>query len=78
MDLFYDPKMSAGLPRNSPKKNLTVFDYLSDIKLFYRRLSDIGKTVTVMVVLVPGNEETITVSRSGSQRFKIPSISRLQ
>jgi asparaginyl-tRNA synthetase len=46
------------------KKPVTVFNYPKDIKPFYMRLNDDGKTVTAMDVLVPGIGEII----GGSQR----------
>ena len=46
------------------KKPVTVFNYPKEIKPFYMRLNDDGKTVTAMDVLVPGIGEII----GGSQR----------
>jgi asparaginyl-tRNA synthetase len=46
------------------KKPTTVFNYPKEIKPFYMRLNDDGKTVTAMDVLVPGIGEII----GGSQR----------
>jgi len=43
---------------------VTVFDYPKEIKPFYMRLNDDGKTVTAMDVLVPGIGEIV----GGSQR----------
>ncbi len=46
------------------KQPVTVYNYPKDIKPFYMRLNDDGKTVTAMDVLVPGIGEII----GGSQR----------
>jgi len=46
------------------KKPVTIFDYPKDIKAFYMRLNDDGKTVGAMDVLFPGIGEII----GGSQR----------
>ncbi len=46
------------------KKPVTVFNYPKEIKPFYMRLNDDGKTVTAMDVLVPGIGEIV----GGSQR----------
>ncbi|MFT4177813.1 MAG: asparagine--tRNA ligase [Luteolibacter sp.] len=46
------------------KKPVTVFNYPKEIKPFYMRLNDDGKTVAAMDVLVPGIGEII----GGSQR----------
>ncbi len=46
------------------KKPVILFDYPRDIKAFYMRLNDDGKTVRAMDVLVPGVGEII----GGSQR----------
>ena len=46
------------------KKPVTVYNYPKEIKAFYMRLNDDGKTVTAMDVLVPGIGEII----GGSQR----------
>ncbi len=46
------------------KSPLTVFNYPKEIKPFYMRLNDDGKTVTAMDVLVPGIGEIV----GGSQR----------
>lgn len=46
------------------KKPVTVYNYPKEIKPFYMRLNDDGKTVTAMDVLVPGIGEII----GGSQR----------
>jgi asparaginyl-tRNA synthetase len=46
------------------KKPVTVFNYPKEIKPFYMRLNDDGRTVTAMDVLVPGIGEII----GGSQR----------
>ena len=46
------------------KSPATVFNYPREIKLFYMRLNDDGKTVTAMDVLVPGIGEVI----GGAQR----------
>ncbi|MEY2428063.1 MAG: asparaginyl-tRNA synthetase [Verrucomicrobiota bacterium] len=46
------------------KSPVTVFDYPREIKPFYMRLNDDGKTVTAMDVLVPGIGEII----GGAQR----------
>lgn len=46
------------------KKPVFVFDYPKDIKAFYMRLNDDGKTVAAMDLLVPGIGEII----GGSQR----------
>ncbi len=46
------------------KKPVIIFDYPKDIKAFYMRLNDDGKTVAAMDVLVPGIGEII----GGSQR----------
>jgi asparaginyl-tRNA synthetase len=46
------------------KSPVTVFNYPKEIKPFYMRLNDDGKTVTAMDVLVPGIGEII----GGSQR----------
>jgi asparaginyl-tRNA synthetase len=46
------------------KQPVTVFNYPKEIKPFYMRLNDDGKTVTAMDVLVPGIGEII----GGSQR----------
>jgi asparaginyl-tRNA synthetase len=46
------------------KAPVTVFNYPKEIKPFYMRLNDDGKTVTAMDVLVPGIGEII----GGSQR----------
>ena len=43
---------------------MTVFNYPREIKPFYMRLNDDGKTVTAMDVLVPGIGEVI----GGAQR----------
>ena len=46
------------------KSPLTVFNYPKEIKPFYMRLNDDGKTVTAMDLLVPGIGEIV----GGSQR----------
>src|SRR5580765_6458811 len=46
------------------KSPITVFNYPKEIKPFYMRLNDDGKTVTAMDVLVPGIGEIV----GGSQR----------
>jgi asparaginyl-tRNA synthetase len=46
------------------KQPVIVFDYPKDIKAFYMRLNDDGKTVAAMDVLVPKVGELI----GGSQR----------
>ena len=46
------------------KKPTIVYNYPKDIKAFYMRLNDDGKTVAAMDVLVPGVGELI----GGSQR----------
>jgi asparaginyl-tRNA synthetase len=46
------------------KSPVTVFNYPKEIKPFYMRLNDDGKTVTAMDVLVPGIGEIV----GGSQR----------
>src|SRR5690349_872294 len=46
------------------KSPITVFDYPTEIKPFYMRLNDDGKTVTAMDLLVPGIGEIV----GGSQR----------
>jgi len=46
------------------KSPVTVFNYPKEIKPFYMRLNDDGKTVTAMDVLVPGIGEVI----GGAQR----------
>ena len=46
------------------KSPVTVFNYPREIKPFYMRLNDDGKTVTAMDVLVPGIGEVI----GGAQR----------
>jgi asparaginyl-tRNA synthetase len=46
------------------KKPVTVFNYPKEIKPFYMRLNEDGKTVTAMDVLVPGIGEIV----GGSQR----------
>lgn len=46
------------------KKPMTVYNYPKEIKPFYMRLNDDGKTVTAMDVLVPGIGEIV----GGSQR----------
>ena len=46
------------------KKPVILFDYPKDIKSFYMRLNDDGKTVAAMDVLFPGIGEVI----GGSQR----------
>jgi asparaginyl-tRNA synthetase len=46
------------------KKPVTVYNYPKEIKPFYMRLNDDGKTVTAMDVLVPGIGEIV----GGSQR----------
>lgn len=46
------------------KQPVTVFNYPKEIKPFYMRLNDDGKTVTAMDVLVPGIGEIV----GGSQR----------
>ena len=46
------------------KKPTTVYNYPKDIKPFYMRLNDDGKTVTAMDLLVPGIGEIV----GGSQR----------
>ena len=46
------------------KSPVTVFNYPREIKPFYMRLNDDGRTVTAMDVLVPGIGEVI----GGSQR----------
>ena len=46
------------------KKPVFVTDYPKDIKAFYMRLNDDGKTVAAMDLLVPGVGEII----GGSQR----------
>jgi len=46
------------------KSQLTVFNYPKEIKPFYMRLNDDGKTVTAMDLLVPGIGEIV----GGSQR----------
>ena len=46
------------------KKPVFVIDYPKDIKAFYMRLNDDGKTVAAMDLLVPGVGEII----GGSQR----------
>jgi asparaginyl-tRNA synthetase len=51
------------------KSPTTVFNYPREIKPFYMRLNDDGKTVTAMDVLVPGIGEVI----GGAQREERPS-----
>ena len=46
------------------KSPVTVYDYPKDIKPFYMRINDDGKTVAAMDVLVPGIGEIV----GGSQR----------
>src|SRR5690606_22117848 len=46
------------------KKPVFITDYPKDIKAFYMRLNDDGKTVAAMDLLVPGGAEI----RGGSQR----------
>ncbi|MCH7225787.1 asparagine--tRNA ligase [Haloferula sp. A504] len=46
------------------KRPVTVYDYPKEIKPFYMRLNDDGKTVTAMDLLVPGIGEIV----GGSQR----------
>jgi asparaginyl-tRNA synthetase len=46
------------------KKPVIVFDYPKDIKAFYMRMNDDGRTVAAMDLLVPGTGELI----GGSQR----------
>ena len=46
------------------KSPITVFNYPKEIKPFYMRLNDDGKTVTAMDLLVPGIGEIV----GGSQR----------
>ena len=55
---------SASSPRSMFKCPVTVYNYPKEIKPFYMRLNDDGKTVTAMDVLVPGIGEII----GGSQR----------
>jgi asparaginyl-tRNA synthetase len=50
------------------KSPATVFNYPREIKPFYMRLNDDGKTVTAMDVLVPGIGEVI----GGAQREERP------
>ena len=50
------------------KSPVTVFNYPREIKPFYMRLNDDGKTVTAMDVLVPGIGEVI----GGAQREERP------
>ena len=49
---------------------VTVFNYPKEIKPFYMRLNDDGKTVTAMDVLVPGIGEIV----GGSQREERPKV----
>jgi asparaginyl-tRNA synthetase len=49
---------------------VTVFNYPKEIKPFYMRLNDDGKTVTAMDLLVPGIGEVI----GGSQREERPDV----
>ena len=51
-------------PRKSYQKPVFVTDYPKEIKAFYMRLNDDGKTVAAMDLLVPGVGEII----GGSQR----------
>jgi asparaginyl-tRNA synthetase len=52
------------LSENHFKKPVTVFNYPKEIKPFYMRINDDGKTVAAMDLLVPGIGEII----GGSQR----------
>jgi asparaginyl-tRNA synthetase len=52
------------------KSPTTVFNYPRDIKPFYMRVNDDGKTVTAMDVLVPGIGEVI----GGAQREERPEV----
>ena len=52
------------------KSPTTVFNYPRDIKPFYMRVNDDGKTVTAMDVLVPGIGEVI----GGAQREERPDV----
>ena len=48
------------------KKPVFLIDYPKDIKAFYMRLNDDGKTVAAMDLLVPGVGEIIGGSRERS------------
>ena len=52
------------------KSPVTVFNYPREIKPFYMRVNDDGKTVTAMDVLVPGIGEVI----GGAQREERPDV----
>ena len=55
------------------KRPTIVYNYPKDIKAFYMRLNDDGKTVAAMDVLVPGVGELI----GGSQREERLEVSTL-
>ena len=56
--------MSATSPKRCFGKPVFVTDYPKEIKAFYMRLNDDGKTVAAVDLLVPGIGEII----GGSQR----------
>ena len=58
------PSTSASCAEEHFKKPVIVYDYPREIKAFYMRLNDDGKTVAAMDLLVPGIGEII----GGSQR----------
>ena len=58
------------LSENHFKKPVTVFNYPKEIKPFYMRINDDGKTVAAMDLLVPGIGEII----GGSQREERPDV----
>ena len=61
---IFRPSMSVISPKKVFKKPIFVTDYPKDIKAFYMRMNDDGKTVAAADCLVPGVGEII----GGSQR----------
>ena len=66
------PSTSAGSPRSTSRRPVVVMNYPKEIKAFYMRLNDDGKTVAAMDVLAPGIGEII----GGSQREERLDVSR--
>jgi asparaginyl-tRNA synthetase len=60
------------------KSPVTVFNYPREIKPFYMRLNDDGKTVTAMDVLVPGIGEVIGGSQREERRDQLRENMRFQ
>ena len=63
-ELIYRLSMRDISPEEVFKKPIFVIDYPKEIKAFYMRLNDDGKTVAACDLLVPGVGEII----GGSQR----------